>query len=128
MLHAVVVNDVVVNMVVWDGESLWTPEEGQAIKADGPVGIGFRYVSGRFLPPLPVPLTPEEARAEAVNQRQLLLFAAESAISSLRERLLLGTISEEEKTRLIKWQDYAGLVKNININAAPDINWPEKPE
>jgi hypothetical protein len=42
------------NICVWDGESPWTPPEGceaAVIPADQPVGIGYFYSKGVFVPP-----------------------------------------------------------------------------
>lgn len=44
----------VVNIVLWDGKSTWSPLEGQqAIKLpkDSAAGIGWSYADGVFTPP-----------------------------------------------------------------------------
>lgn len=51
--YAVIVNDTVVNMVVWDGKSEWSPSEGFAVPVqDGAqVGMGWKYINGEFIDP-----------------------------------------------------------------------------
>ena len=54
---AVIDGDTVVNTVVWDGVSDWTPPEGTVLVslADHPhVGIGWDYVDGEFVDNRPV--------------------------------------------------------------------------
>jgi len=54
--YAVVVDGKVVNVAVWDGETPWTPEEGEVVEI--PVGsfagIGWDYVNGEFVDNRPV--------------------------------------------------------------------------
>jgi hypothetical protein len=54
---AVIDGDTVVNTVVWDGQSDWTPPDGTTLVslADFPhVGIGWDYVDGGFVDNRPV--------------------------------------------------------------------------
>ena len=53
MNYAVVLNDVVTNVVVWDGVSDWSPAEGVAvlIPEETSVLIGFNYIDGIFTDP-----------------------------------------------------------------------------
>ncbi|MCM7636307.1 hypothetical protein [Enterobacter roggenkampii] len=48
--YAVVVDGIVENLVEWDGESDWKPEEGEAILTDGFVDIGWLYDGKKFTP------------------------------------------------------------------------------
>lgn len=45
-----VVDGKVVNVVVWDGESAWSPNEGEAVEIPEGVtaGIDWDYVDGEF--------------------------------------------------------------------------------
>jgi hypothetical protein len=54
---AVIDGDTVVNTVVWDGESAWSPPAGTTLVslADHPhVGIGWTFVDGMFVDGRPV--------------------------------------------------------------------------
>ena len=50
-VYAVVDAGVVINWVIWDGESDWKPDSGVAILANGLAGIGWAYNNGDFIPP-----------------------------------------------------------------------------
>jgi hypothetical protein len=54
MNYALVDNTgLVVNVIVWDGESDWQPPEGlTAVLITGNAGIGWSYIDGEFIPPL----------------------------------------------------------------------------
>lgn len=63
---AVIDNGKVVNIILWDGESNWKPQEHQTVKEipasdDGNqvAGIGWEYSGGIFIAP-PEPEEPEE--------------------------------------------------------------------
>lgn len=49
--YAIVVGDVIVNMVVWDGVTDWHPEEGCAVLVPDTVSamIGWKYINGEFI-------------------------------------------------------------------------------
>lgn len=53
--YAIVENDVVINVVVWDGTNDWTPPAGsQAIEVTSSMGtpwIGLGYANGAFAQP-----------------------------------------------------------------------------
>jgi len=52
MLYAIVgKNDIVVNIVVWDGDETWEPIEGYSVKCDDTCRIGSKIKNGVFLPP-----------------------------------------------------------------------------
>lgn len=70
--------------------------------------------------------TAEVAAAE--QQKAALLLEAQATISLWQTELQLGIISDEDKARLIAWMNYIKAVQAVDTSAAPDINWPEKPE
>jgi len=48
----IVYDNVVSNVVVWDGMSDWVAPEGAAlVKASGPAGVGWRFVNGVWVRP-----------------------------------------------------------------------------
>lgn len=54
MNWAVIIDGVVVNTIVWDGETYWVPPEGAMLVQieDGVVaGIGWTYANREFTPP-----------------------------------------------------------------------------
>lgn len=49
--YAIVENGLVVNIVVWDGNSQWSPELGNALPCHSPVSIGWSYDGNEFIQP-----------------------------------------------------------------------------
>jgi hypothetical protein len=59
--YAHIVNGVVVNVSLWDGESTWTPAEEVVEIPEGVyAGIGWDYVDGEFVDNRPVETFDEE--------------------------------------------------------------------
>lgn len=53
--YAIVQDGVVVNIILWDGETEWTPPEGTTVHAcPDEVGIGWGYVDGVWTAPVEV--------------------------------------------------------------------------
>lgn len=74
------------------------------------------------------PPTQEELIATAEQQKAALLAEAQATISLWQTELQLGIISDDDKASLIAWMNYIKAVQAVDTSAAPDINWPEKPE
>jgi hypothetical protein len=54
--YALVIDNKVVNVCVWDGETEWKPEEESIELPKGsPVGIGWDYIDGEFIDNRPIP-------------------------------------------------------------------------
>lgn len=54
-------NNLVINIVVWDGLASWAPPEGcTAIPIANSCGIGWSYIDGEFVEPTP-PSEPDPA-------------------------------------------------------------------
>lgn len=64
----------------------------------------------------------------AEQQKAALLVEAQTTISLWQTELQLGIISDDDKASLIAWMNYIKAVQAVDTSAAPDINWPEKPE
>lgn len=73
---------------------------------------------------LPLP-TREEAIATAEQKKSDLLIAAQATIINWQSKLLLGVISDDEKTSLIAWLAYIDALNSVDT-ANP--NWPDPPE
>lgn len=65
---------------------------------------------------------------DARNKKAHLLEDTLNRVKIWQTQLQLGSITDENKTRLIKWLDYYSQTEAINTDNAPDINWPEPPE
>ncbi|HBM9994389.1 TPA: tail fiber assembly protein [Escherichia coli] len=64
----------------------------------------------------------------AEEQRLRLLTEVDDITSDWRVELMLGDISESDKTKLSAWMAYKSEVKAVDISTAPDVNWPAQPE
>jgi hypothetical protein len=58
MIYAVIKNNEVTNIILWDGVSEWSPPEGTiAVACPDEVGLGWTYENGTFVaPPVPEPV------------------------------------------------------------------------
>lgn len=129
MNYALVVEDVVVNIVLWDGESEIEQNEGELVACSSEVGIGWSYQKGKFIKPPEPPLTQEEQIELANEQKQELIASAMAHIESemWNTELLLGRLSEEEKASFNAYLDYIDALKAVDTSTAPDITWPAQP-
>ncbi|HDM8357355.1 TPA: tail fiber assembly protein [Yersinia enterocolitica] len=126
--YALIKNNVVENIVVWDEQGDIFNDYTTVNVDDMPVSIGWSYVKGVFHePPLPA-LTPKEIVEFAKLQQQALLALVDEITSDWRVALMLGDISETDKTKLATWMNYKKAVKAVDASMAPDVNWPVKPE
>ena len=66
--------------------------------------------------------------ADAVALREQLKAEAEETMSGWVLDLTLGLISDEDKEKLIAWRLYVKALDALELDAAPDIEWPPRPE
>ncbi|KFB99477.1 tail fiber assembly protein [Trabulsiella guamensis ATCC 49490] len=66
--------------------------------------------------------------AVAEQQKATLLAAAQETISLWQTDLLLGTITDENRLKLIAWRQYMEDVSAVDVDHAPGLTWPPKPE
>ncbi|NUE95371.1 tail fiber assembly protein [Gilliamella sp. ESL0232] len=65
--------------------------------------------------------------AVAAAQKKQLLSEASSQIDYLQDAIDTEIATDEEKTLYAAWKKYRALLNRIDIDTAPDIDWPEKP-
>lgn len=65
--------------------------------------------------------------AIAQSQQSQLLTGANSAISNLQDAVDANIATEQQREMLKKWKKYRFELNQIDVNTAPDIYWPEKP-
>lgn len=120
------------------GETVYDTETGQPVKitAPGDYAVGVTTIA----PSTPYDRwngsewgTDEDAQKsgqveEAEQKKSALTNKAQSAISLWQTELQLGIISDDDKTSLITWMKYIQSLNAIDTSAAPDIEWPERPE
>jgi hypothetical protein len=57
--YAVVVDDIVSNVIIWDGETPLELELLVELTEDLGVGIGWSYIDGQFVEPIIIPILEE---------------------------------------------------------------------
>lgn len=128
--YAVVKDGIVINIVVWDGETEWQPDDGEAVKIDNVAGIGWLYDGKEFTPPPEPDKTHAELVVEADAEKQSRLDYATTRIVVWQTKLLMGRkLTTDEAASLNAWMDYIDAVTVIDTETAPDaISWPPLPE
>ncbi|MCW2454606.1 UNVERIFIED_ORG: hypothetical protein M2414_002345 [Rahnella aquatilis] len=127
---AIVEAGVVTNVILWNGESEWSPEEGQTVievKAGVEAGIGYSIVDGEFVAPATVTLSKEELIVEADKQKQQILQSVNTTTQMWQTQLTLGIITNDDKEALTAWMKYAQSVNAVDTSASPNITWPSEP-
>ncbi|WP_054178585.1 tail fiber assembly protein [Trabulsiella odontotermitis] len=71
--------------------------------------------------------THEDDVMEAEANKVILVSEAERIMSGWVVDLTLGTISEEDKAKLIAWRNYVKELDALNLDVVPDIVWPSLP-
>jgi hypothetical protein len=66
--------------------------------------------------------------AVATAQKKQLLSEASSQIDYLQDAIDTEIATDEEKALYTAWKKYRALLNRIDVDAAPEIDWPEKPE
>ena len=64
----------------------------------------------------------------ATSQKKQLLSEANEQISYLQDAVDAEIATEQETQLLAEWKKYRVLINRIDVNPAPNINYPEKPQ
>ena len=64
----------------------------------------------------------------ATSQKKQLLSEANEQISYLQDAVDAEIATEQETQLLAEWKKYRVLINRIDVNQAPNINYPEKPQ
>ena len=101
-----------------------------AIVPDGFAGGAMTYnrFTGEWVADAPYIRTHADDVADAVALREQLKAEAEETMSGRVLDLTLGLISDEDKEKLIAWRLYVKALDALELDSAPDIEWPVKPE
>lgn len=60
------------------------------------------------------------------NKKQLLAYANEQ-IGYLQDAIDADLVTDNEKTLFAEWKKYRVLLNRVDVNLAPDIEWPTEP-
>lgn len=127
--YAVVINGIVDNIVVWDGESDWKPSEGEVVPISGSVSIGWSYENGKFTPPPEPEKTHDELVEEASAKKNSLIVSANEFMNSKQwpGKAAIGRLKGDELAQYNAWLDYLDALEAVDTSTAPDITWPTPP-
>ena len=102
----------------------------QAIVTDDFTGGAMTYnrFTGEWVADAPYVRPHADDVADAVALREQLKAEAEEIMSGWILDLNLGLISDEDKQKLIAWRLYVKALDALELDAAPDIEWPPRPE
>ena len=82
--HLVIKDNKVINTVVWDGVSDWTPPEGTTVLiAPAGVGIGWTKSGSNWIAPEPAPEPTPDSNKVSARAKLAALGLTESEISAL---------------------------------------------
>ncbi|HDG1692686.1 TPA: tail fiber assembly protein [Kluyvera georgiana] len=100
-----------------------------AIVPDDFTGGAMTYnrFAGEWIADAPYTRTHADDVADAAALREQLKAEAEETMSGWVLDLTLGLISDEDKEKLIAWRLYVKALDALELDAAPDIEWPQKP-
>lgn len=127
--HAIIetATSLVRNVILWDGEIEWTPEEGFiAIESDA-AKIGDSYANGEFVAPPKPTQAPGEVLELNTNLQESLAAVASQAMTPLLLSLQIGNATASETAAAKAWQAYYRKLKAVDLSAAAPA-WPTTPD
>ncbi|NHB87106.1 tail fiber assembly protein, partial [Photorhabdus tasmaniensis] len=65
---------------------------------------------------------------EAKQQQAALLRQANETLSLLQDSVDLEVATDSEKAALLEWKKYRVLLTRVDVNQAPDVQWPPVPK
>jgi hypothetical protein len=82
--YLVIKDNTVINTIVWDGVSDWTPPEGTTVElAPAHVGIGWTRVDGEWVAPEPPPAPVEDPNKVSARAKLAALGLTEAEIKAI---------------------------------------------
>jgi hypothetical protein len=117
----------VVNLIVLDDTTDWTPPDGFIVVQTDTASIGWSYVDGVFVAPAVIPQPPEDILRANTATRDSLLSQAALAIAPLQDAVDLDDATPDEVALLKKWKQYRVAVNRIDLVLLAPA-WPAAPE
>lgn len=88
----------------------------------------YNCLTGEWVPDPVYVRTHADDVHDATIKRDQLIQEANSIMSGWVLDLNLGLISDEDKQKLIAWRLYVKALDALVLDAAPEIEWPPRPE
>ncbi|WP_194761239.1 tail fiber assembly protein [Pantoea ananatis] len=133
--YALVKDDVVINIVQWDGEPPLDFGEGvkpYLLPEGYSTQIGWHYEDDKFSSP---PLTDdqlEEIKKSKIqnnlSEKDALIRSATVQINILQDAVDLDMATDDEKSILPLWKKYRIIINRIDANTDTLIQWPDQPK
>lgn len=119
----------ILSVVIWDGESQWSPPDGCiAVRCGDQIcSIGGKYRDGEFFSPPQPEVSHEDLVSQATQQKTNLMAEASQQVSVLQDAVDLDMATDEENEMLLVWKRYRVLLNRVDPNLAPNIDWPNHP-
>ena len=120
---------------IYEASGTW-PKLGVVLTADQHKALLYRQCQGECISsdaegrPITTPppaMTDEEIINRNMATRDGLIKSARETMTEWQNDLLLGTISEEDRASLIKWNNYVKELKALDLSVL-DIIFPTPPE
>ncbi|MFZ4832768.1 tail fiber assembly protein [Rouxiella sp. Mn2063] len=133
-LKIVFTDDGVIQFANYDASALWPVDSYIAVVDKNSIPPGFdvptndlswQYIDGEIVPRV---YTKEEQITQAVRNKNAILDSARKIISPLQDAFDLDIATDDEVKKLAAWKKYRVLLNRIDVNTAPDIDWPNAPE
>lgn len=120
---------------IYDAVNTW-PESGVLVSQDVRDAYSVQFPAGKVLGTNSDGY-PEWIDAPEITHHELVLLAkeekarlreqADGEISWLQDAVSENIASTEEESALSEWRTYRILLMRVDINQAPNISWPTKP-
>lgn len=88
----------------------------------------YNRFTGEWVADAPYIITHADDVADAVASREQLIMEANEVIYDWAIDASTGDISDEDLAKLKKWRTYIKELKAMVLDAAPEIEWPPRPE
>ncbi|MGK3135006.1 tail fiber assembly protein [Pantoea trifolii] len=86
--------------------------------------VNYLYSDGVFTAPV---IEAEDVVFLASSRLAAEMDDANRTIAPLQDAVDISMATDEETARLAEWKKYRVMLSRIDVSAAPDIDWPEKP-
>ena len=147
--YALIEDGFVVNVVVWDGTGdIFNQYDSVEITDEQPASTGDAWLDGKIITRPDSPhdyvfnaegarweLTPEGEKQKRIDdisqadaEKSSRISYARGVIGLWQTELALGSISDDDRAKLVQWVNYIKLVSAVDTSTAPYIEWPPQPQ